>query len=359
MIFEGNSLLNFRSDNLSRWRIARAKVRNGTANAAVMCIGDSTTFGAQAAAGTAQRLNAYPAQLANLMTAAGLRANHQSIFGTSGPGSSLTATDSRVSLTGNWTQNGSLTSVGGPMLLASNTGTLSFAPTINVDTFDVWYLRVSGMRFNWNINGGANTLTAVLPGDNLTQKLTIPATLGANTLNIEWSVGNTYIVGINAYNSAQKEVSVWNCGWFGSSTPNWVSRFDLTWSPLATIPTLAPDVVIISIGINDWGGDRLISEYKNNLRTMVRFASQVSDVILMTPFPSATSNADPEEQRRYVEAIYAVAGEVDCPLIDMWAQFGSWDLMNTRGAYGDILHPNGVGYSDIASTISRGLLWSV
>ena len=73
--------------NLKKWRNALTRVRTGAGNARVLCLGDSTTFGAYSNGGADTgdlTTNSYPALLAGLFNSAGINAHRNSFMGDGG-----------------------------------------------------------------------------------------------------------------------------------------------------------------------------------------------------------------------------------------------------------------------------------
>lgn len=349
-------LFNFSPDRLKKWRAARAKVRRGTAHGKILCIGDSTTRGVGGAAGSAAYLNGWPVQLAQLLTAGGVTAGWQNWFGLGGVSTALGSSDSRINL-GSWGDSG-IQSLGGTMPRALAAATLAFTPTVNCDTFDVYYVRNSGNgTFDINLDGGANLATVNSNGAAaiLTQQVT--GTLAAHTLNAVWASSTAILVGMNAYANATKQIHVLNAG-ISSIRSDQLIASTLAWDTLNAIATIAPDLILISVGINDWRQFRDIPAYRRSMQTLIAACKAVADVIIMSPIPSdpANVNVSPTDMQKYINVCYELALANDAPLVDEYSRFVDYSTANTLGYMSDNLHPNGVGYSEMAAAVSNALL---
>lgn len=336
--------------------MAIGKVRRGTQNAKILCVGDSTTRGVGASAGTAAFLNGYPPQLAAQLTAAGLTAGSQNVFGSGNV--TLTSSDSRIGLLNGATQGAVNTTLGGAMFqLTAATHTFAFTPTANCDTFDIYSVKTGGTgSFTINLDGGATaaTVSGVTTPSTIV-KTTVTGTLAAHTLNCVWASGTTYVIGVDAYNSAVKQLSIWNLGASGAKSTD-LADTAVTYGELSAISFYAPDLTIIDCGINDWANGTGVSTYVTSMQAFITAAKASGDVWIMTPPPSSTASTAINVQKPYVDAMYRLADANGCSLIPVWNRFGSYAIRNAAGAYFDTLHPNGLGYSDMAAAVKAAIM---
>lgn len=341
------------SAKMPRLRAALASTREGTANSNILIIGDSTSYGAYPV-GSTSRANGWPTKAAQrAFDATGLNAGWQNFFGSSHPGLDPTTADPRIVVSGAMTFSGSnLNSLGGRAFMATSAGALAFTPTVNVDTFDIYYVAAFGMTFNRNIDGGADTLVTPPVTNNSIQKATVTTTLGSHTLNLKWNAGNFYVVGVDAYSSATRQVSIWNAAWFGSSTTNWTGNTFL-YDPLQALVSIAPHATVINLGINDWNGSVAVSLYKTRMQTIITAAATVSDIVLVAPVPT-DSTATRATQAEFVAAVHELAITNNCPVIDLWnAWGGNQDILDAYGMYSDTVHPSAKGQADTAQRFLR------
>lgn len=340
------TVLNAPIEKLPNWRKAVAKVRRGTANARLLCVGDSTTAGYLGSVSTSNGLGAYPVQLASQLTARGLTANSHNFIGNKNwPSGGLGGNDSRLTTSGSISQT--IKSAGGYLMNWTAAGGLTFTPTASVDTFDVWYVQNAAGSFTINLDGGANTTVNTAGTTNLL-KATITGSLGAHTLNLAWVSGTIFILGVEAYNSAAKEVSVLNSGAYGWIASDWnPGSVTSKWQSANAISAISPDLTIICLTINDANTPTSESTYKTNLQIIIDAAKVTGDVILMTGVP--TSRAAQPNIERYMREL-AVLNDV--PLIDLSARWSNYTTSNALGFYADTTHPNALGQSDVAAAIA-------
>lgn len=346
--------------NLQWARKSLANVKSGTANATWFVMGDSTGYGEYSNAGTDVGnlvANSWPTQLANYLNGRGINANSNSFAGGSANVKRDT-TDPRLTFGTGWAVNGGV-SIGGGFLeqTAQNTGAiLSFLPTTNVDTFKVLYLTdASAGTFSLDINGtgSANTNANGASGAAIT---TITKTIGANTLNIKYVSGaskNIYIQGILAYNSQQPSVNIINAGWGGSTTANWLINSP-AYEPFPLIPVFNQEVTIIDLGINECNSSGPASTFKTNMQSLITQAltanSGNTNVILQMMNP-VSGSCTAALQQAYATALYQLAASNNVCLIDKLARWQSYTNANTLGFMGNTLHPNQLGYADIAQSL--------
>lgn len=354
------NVYNYSPQNLKKWRAAIAGVKAGVANARILCIGDSTTFGTGAnGAGSGNwRAQCYPTRLAGLLNAAGVNAEWNSFFGGGRNTTDQLSFDSRIVVGSVWSvpSTADTTMFGGYMMNAqANTNALSFTPTVPVDTFVVYYPQLPSGTRGFNIQIDSGTPTSVNPVNALNQmtSATITASLGTHTLNITQIAGSIYIAGIDAYDSSKKWISVMNAGWRGSTSVNWNDTTN-PYGPVATqtFTTVAPTLTIINLAINDWNAPTSLATYKTNIQAIITAALTTGDVILVAPNPSdVTAYASLATQASYVAVLYQLAAANNLILIDIFNRWGSYASSNSLGINYDGLHPNGAGYADLTRLI--------
>lgn len=366
-------------NHLPRWRSALGKMASGQADARVLCIGDSTTFGvgsnnANGSGGGSMVALSYPTQLATVLSGMGFSANAHAIvgFGSSVFESKLT-NDARVSAGNSWSlaATNNLQSCGGCMALATTaTNSLNFTPTTNVDTFKVWGVAYGGAGPNGVVSAQINSNAAITYNFNSTPtrqaSFTTTATLGANTLKLSWSSGGkVYISAIEAWNSSAPQICIANAGWPGAGLKDMasVNSGSSGFDPLVMAQTYAPDLYIVSVGINDWrsGGSGITpAQYKATLTSYCSALNSVADVMLVSPAPSLESASSYGYQQQFVSAMREVANDGGYQFVDCFTRFGPYGA--NASLYGPLptpgnLHPNMVGYSDFARAVANAMLY--
>jgi lysophospholipase L1-like esterase len=359
IIYPNNTSL---ASQLPYWRAALGRVAAGSGNGTILCVGDSTTLGyGSNATTTAMRYNGWPNILASrLSSVSGITSEANGWIGDGGNYGSNTESsqyDSRIVVGSGWSKTG-ITFPGGNSFTASSaTSSLTFQPTVNVDTFVITYLQFSGLGvFSYALNGGSTT-TVNTSGTTAITTVTVTGSLQSNILDLNYSSGGAvYIIGIDAYNSANKQIHIINGGWTGSLSSSWSNVI----SPVAGITNgylLGQDLTIIQLGINDMNDAVSVPVFSANMQALITACKAQGDVILMTSEPEMTSNASAAIQASYQQTVFQIGTSNNIPVIDMYSRWQqSYALENARGMYYDSTHPSNVGYPDVAVAIRNFLL---
>jgi lysophospholipase L1-like esterase len=347
---------------MPHWTSCVANVKINAGNCRVYAIGDSTTFGAFCILADTGNLTAcsYPTRLSQYLNTTVLPAQRDSFMGCGNPSVETTCTDDARVTIGGWIQ-GDVDSTGGLAFKATATGaSMTFLPTDQVNTFRIWYIASGGLgTFSYAVNGGTATNVNTNVSSVPLQSVTTTATLGSNTLDLTWVSGTVYVVGVEASNSAIGTVQIINAGWSASTSSSWANAGANPWNPVQSVPTQAPDVVLLDLGINDWQGAVPVATYTANMQTLITAFKATSDVILVTPDPSAISTGIPlATQQKYITALYQLAQNNHIPIIDNFSRWGSYERTNVSPFlyYNQVLHPSATGYSDFAQSIAVQLL---
>lgn len=337
-----------------KWRVALGKVRNNTAQAKLLLIGDSTSNGSGASGATGYNPNSREknrtVKLSALLSASYINANSHGVMGVgnlSGPG--YASFDPRFVADAAWPSLVLNNMLGGTAWRNNTANTiLAFTPIGSVDTFVIYYAKSATQgTFNVDIGGAGTILVTATAGSPSVGTQVITGTLGTNTLNITRQSTSAIVLGVRAYNSAAASVEVIQAGNSGLTTSFAVGNAN-PWDTLSMIPVVAPDLTIISLGINDWPLTLPVTTSMSNIQQIITAAKQTGDVLLTLPPPSAISAASRATQQAYITASIALAVTNNIDIVDMWSRFVSQEEANTLGFYADTLHPNGVGYSDWA-----------
>ena len=355
---------------LPHWRVAVGKVQSATKNARVLCVGDSTFFGANASGVVAPQNLTY--WLSVLLNKAGIPANQNSFcgFGTgTGYGNRLTSDPQGRVAAGSFGSAGpSLPTLGGCVAQTlSGSAPLVFSPGVLVDTFNVLfdtYPAASGSTASLTATGGTpvsvnSYASATLP---LFVTATSPSASPSNSLSILYTGGGSYsggqfnVLGIEAFNSAIKSVNIFNCGWWAAQSGqlSGTSVAAQGFGPLPTLEYIAPDLTIITADINDWQNNVSVSTHTANLQALITAAQTSGDVILVTGIPN---NNDPTQQAQIVAATIALGKANNVPVVDMNSRWVSYNFSSALGLYSDTIHPaNGFGHYDYAAAIVSPLV---
>lgn len=337
----------------------RTTYRAGARNTRVAFIGDSTTRGQSTGGGTSQAVNAWPMQLAGLLNSAGINAGANNVWGDGGSwglGQNITnfkTGDARVTSTAGWAL-GSVISAGGNNFGATAAGTMTFTPQANCDTCQViWRDGALGRDWDFAVDGGAATNVLSTGATQFKIETFALGSLGAHTVTLSWDLGAVHILGINCYDSTRKELSLWNWGVCGATSANLINNTDTVVGRLAILAhaNLKPDLAFIEGGvINDWRTSVSVATSKANVTTLVSTAkSNGTDVILCVPPFDLGSTGFTSNQAAYVGAMYEIASEQNCGIIN----FREIDI-----ALSDTVHPTAAGYLSMA-TLARKIIQQI
>ena len=324
----------------------------------LLCVGDSTTFGAGSTGQASGDLKdkSYPTILARMLSAFDLPADIQSIYGDgSAVWESNHADDRRLHMEGGWRPSADSAegrSVGGQYFRAASAGVLAFSPATPVDTFRVFTIAAAG---NGEIGLEVGDSTAVHSTTSHGSGAVVPITLrtsrGWQTLRLSWhSGGPVGVTGLRPSNSTLAGIEIGNAGWSGSTSADWAIAAH-AWSPARSLHCYQADLTLVSLGLNDIQVGIAPEAFAGNLEAIVSDASRSGDVALVTFPPMAESVAPLVVQRRYVEAIEGVAARAGSQVIDVWSRFGSHEATSPLGYYADGIHPQARGYEAMAKVI--------
>lgn len=347
---------------IPKWQAAQAARTAGTRNAILLVVGDSTSAG-WGGQGTSAQTNSlafsWPTVLATLQPngqSSTAFADHNSLTGGGGT-ITLPIFDNRISL-GSWVQNlypgGSSTTntIAGDMLrCTAGVSPLAFTPTNQVDTFVAYYVQNTGFgAMTAQIDSGGTTAINTA-GTAAVIKQTFTTTLGSHTFNLARTSGQVFLVGVIAFNSAQKETTVINGGFSGSKAADW-NTVNGVWDPLLVIPQLVPDLTIICLTVNDWVAATSTSAYTISIQNIINVAKTTGDVVLMSGPASQTTSAPQATQDIYTNITKSLAASNNLRFLNMTAALGNWATNNALSREFDSLHPNGTYYSLQAALVN-------
>lgn len=347
---------------LAKWRAALAKVRLGTSDAKIMCCGDSTTFGKGSAAdATTGTAGSYPRRLAQILNLNTLNPSFLGLAVTN----TASSPDSRWAMGAGWSRYSgvgignisfykTLSSAGDLVF----TPTVASGPTITTDSFEIYVLHYSSQ--------GTATITATggtpvnVPSGlsaSIVKYTAAPlARLSTNAVTItKTGAGNCWVLGIEPIDTTIKSVRVANAG---VSSTQLVGSWDQSgnvYDSSDCIVAYAPDLTIISLGINDaTAGTVTAAAYSTALQILITAAKTSGDVLLMSPYPSTGASILAFESA-YGDVMRSLAITNNCIYFDLFNYFGATNP-GTPFDSGDSVHPSSSGYYDIAQAISRYLI---
>lgn len=342
---------------LGKWRAALAKTKQnytGYNGAKLLLLGHSHIVGSGASNSSGYNSNGRLKNLATSlqrMFAQGLNpANANSIIGF-GNTSTYPSFDTRI-VVNNWAVSTLNNSIGGSLRSTTDGATIAFTPSNNVTTFELWYpISASQGQFNYNIDGGANTLVDAANATPSLGKITANVSAGAHTLNII-KVGTTAcnIKALLAYNTSlttgyNDEIQIIQAGHSGAKAADFAVSTN-PWDGINEILAVAPDLTYIQISINDWVNATNVAAFKASVQLLIDAAKVTGDVILSTDCPSSTASTSTVVQMQYVNAIYELAVTNNTLVLDLYARLSSYDEANALGIMVDTLHGNSLYFGD-------------
>lgn len=342
---------------LPRWNAALGRVLSGAGNARMLFIGDSTTLGYESNGSTTGNMKplSTPTQVSNLLAKSGYPSGWQNFMGNgfASTGNNTVQWDNRLVVGTGWL-NSTATGyfVGGEVFTTTNaTGSLSFTPTVATDTFVVWYWGFSGSgTLSLDVNGTGTTNHSTSNGTATIGSFTITGTKGMNAYNTKWVSGTLFILGFEAYDSTVKQVSCLNAGWWGSDSYNWANMLAESFVSNFISP-LAPDLTVITLGINDWNQNHPVAQVYANIQNIITQATVSGDVIVVSD-NLTDSGATQAQQLPYDQSMFGLAYANNYPFIDNWARWNNANQVISDGLLGsDRTHPTGAGYADMARSI--------
>lgn len=334
---------------ISAWVAAKSALRADSAYARVMVIGDSLTAGYSGSTSTDNRPTAWPVALAGLIANGGLPSAGQSVFGSSSMPGGAAANDSRISLSGSWTTSGS--TAGGAAFLANGAGTFAITPPGNWSSADIYTQSTAGSKFNWNVDGGSNTLISMATA--ITKYTVTAGSLGAHTLNILWNAGNVYVLGWAFYDGSGKSVLVCNAGIHGCVASTWGA------APKNGIGAFAPHLSLICLTINDASIPTAEATYKSAYQSIIDKCKETGDAVIIVAPPANPTWHSLSLQATFRQYNYDLAVSNNLRLIDLLKLWPAYDAGVELGYYGDaVVHLTPTGASKFAADVYASRLFS-
>jgi lysophospholipase L1-like esterase len=350
------------SGKLLKFQTALAKVASNTSDCKVIFMGDSITSGfvtsdlvqpptdSFVAKMVAMYANATGYTVAHGLQNACLQANETNVV------------ETRWNVTGgDWVINaygwGGTVDGGSTMLSAASGGSTKvvFTPGYSGDAWDTADVRVYA-------GGGLGTLVVTATGGTPvtydsgggsgyhTITVTAASASASNTIEIHHSAGGpVYVIDIITRKAATKQVLFGNAGRPSSTTTQWNQTG--AFGSLTLIADAAPDLSIITLGINDARTAVSVATYITNMSAIIAAAQASGDVVLVTPPPPSDATAV-ANMAAYNNAIRQLSITYGCPVFDLFTAMGAtW----YSAMMSDSLHPGGYGHHFIASFLSRTL----
>lgn len=353
----GYGHVNINPQTLQRWRAAKSRVRNGSARAKLLFIGDSTTMGSGSGSGGSFSMNgafakAWPRQLISQLNNL-LPVQDGTFYGDQNTSVSYPLYDPRVAEGVGWAPF--VSNLGGNMFrfTAGTAGLLSFTPTFAIDNFKIYYLQQAAGNgaFTTNIDGGASLGTTNTLGAAGVLSTTFTVARAAHTINITPdNLGTLFIIGITAWDSTIPAIDAIQLGFNGAKTADFTNT-GAVWSPMTVLPTLVPDLTVVMLTVNDSNNNTALATYQSQTQTIITTAKSTGDVLLAVGPPSNTTQATDGTLDKYIAILQNLAILNNCGLLNLKTRWTSFAVTNPNMPYFDTVHPGAVGYRDIGQAV--------
>lgn len=344
-------IYNWRVDNMRRTHAGLIRALNG-GKMNIVSIGDSHTIG-HVGGGAIDESVSYPRKIA---TTLGARLSLPVGSGIVPVLNGASSASSRWSSTGSW-----VTFAG---VISLNPGSTCTYSSIQTGTqVDIYYLSANS-AFTYQIDGGG--AVGVTP----------PGGYGVTKLSITGLANTTHTVKINGSASVATYVCAVRVGpatgievhgiGYGGSVASPAGAYGASWTDgnstgigttrnlIITASGMTPDLVTITLGANDMAGSQTVENAIAGLR-IIRNWYPNSDCLLV-----ASTNIIGTSDTRfdsYMEAQYALAGELDIPLMDLRARMGTGSEAQAYGLWGaDNAHANPAMNAAIGRNIATRML---
>lgn len=333
------SVYNLKPSHLRRARAALAKARNGVGYCTLGFVGDSTTGGVGATAGSTD----WPSQLGALLTATGYTLASE--FAVAYKSS---VADARINSGSGW---GALSGNSNLAFNSTTTSPLTFSSTKAGTTAKLYYAQ-SGGPFTVSIDGGA-AVTVTPAGGNSIGVYTVGSLANTtHTVSVVRVSGNSEIFGFEVV-SATSGIRLVNEGIGGSlvtatGSSGW---FTAEQTIAGSTAGFSADLAFLMWETNDTGvtADATYQANLQNAITQIKNRG-TADLVLVTAVPSSGKDFTTKNA-----ILYGLADSNDLPLIDLQDRMGTYTSTNSLGLMSDGLHPTASGYADVARAVQQAL----
>jgi lysophospholipase L1-like esterase len=309
--------------------------------ATIVCIGDSET------AGRPNALTSWPFWLRTYLHTLGYPIGGTGAWGIDLLGSG--PIDAR------WTLAGGFALSGSPFWMKSTTkgATATFVSDFPGTTVDVWTFGNSG-PFTVKVDSGTETTFTPSGTNGKVERFSVAGLTNAiHTVVVKTTTANsTYVFSVNVY-VPETGVQVANFGASGTTTDFWVQPKSEAFTAASQVQNIypAPDIVIMSLGVNDFNEEVPLAHYKSNLESLVTtYQGLGADVYLVL---QAIEESFPQAAwEEWLGAQYEVAEAMGCGLYDTFALTGTYAEAKAAGLMHDEVHPNAAVHWQTAKSLA-------
>lgn len=347
---------------LPKWKQKLALSLLNQSPARVLCLGDSTTAGISAdsystATGTnwQNTANAYPYQLAKRLTALGIPADV-----------ALTLPGGVGNLDPHWANVAGGVFTGGGVGIGGIQGAnmpnvgdgWNVTPGGLADTYKIYYWTAAGTgTFSAQATGGTLVSTNTNTGTQGVGSVTVTAgsASAANVVQLRSTVAGsgTVVFAMEFWNSATpNRVRIMPAGCPGQDTNAFATgSAGFSYGSRPVCATIAPDLTIGSLGINDVYHGVALSTTQANMTTLANDAHLSGDMLWMSAVPPSAGNAYGIDVSSINSWLLSLGGAY----VDLQSRYGT-NLYGLGLQVSDKIHPNAMGYCDIANVLADALV---
>lgn len=349
-------------DHLPKTRLALYRVRAAITNMTVDCIGDSTT---DVTDGT--RLKSWARKCSDALSSiANVPSSYDSWAGQSTRTTlaGIVAADSRMTLGEGWVSVAQ-SSYGGNILYvpSSSTNAMTFTPYKAWNVIEIEYLAASGNgTFAIVTNGAAMATVNANSSTSLRFETYTAATPSTQAVSIvhTGTGGVVFILSVRLSNSSEPRVLVTNAGWSSSTSSSWSTNYTLShYGSLSRITKRKADLLVVSLGVNDWNGATTLETYTTNINIIVTTQLAAGGEVLLVgqleSDPASYATAKRQSEFRAV-LLDIAATRPGVAFLDTRYKFGSYSEANASGYMADARHPNEAGATLWGNLVARNLL---
>lgn len=306
---------------------AYANLGNAAGPPTIAIISDSTAAGcgsngAPGGAGVSndaanyRRARSWPALLAAGMEARGLPVRADGIFGggatAANSAAEFMAAVPWVTLGAGWGLS-AVVSAGGRMLEnTTTTNPLTIAPQKPANRFIIRYQSTAGFDVMDVADGSGSLGTLDANMGNAIRTTTIDRSVASlDPVSVaRTAVGGTArIVSIICRDTTDPMIEIWNMGWPGAQTSNWISTSGPQ-APLNAMASFVATQCIVESGANDINASVSAATYGANMRTLVdQLIANGSAVSLATPPAARDGGSSYNIPQTYIDQLTAIKAE--------------------------------------------------
>jgi hypothetical protein len=340
------------------------RVRNGTGNYKIDCIGTSLT-----AESEGLRLESWSIKFAQALAAqdADLEFNTDSFAGVANRTTTgqVTTFDPRLTFGAGWEVVEQF-SYGGNILSCPNTSTaaMTFTPEKAWNTVEIEYITNPGFG-TFTVKNGANTMATVdprAPGFTLEKNTyTTGGAAAIQALNIArtGTGGGIFILSGRTYDSATKSVLLCNAGSNSSAATGWATNGGLDfYGCLSRITKRAADLLVIALCVNDWNASpTAVWTWDANIRILIEQQLATGGRVMLVGEPQSdpAAYASAATQTEFLRRLMALAKLYRLSYMNVQKRWGSYAEANAAGFMSDQRHASITGGADWG-TYAAGLV---